>query len=119
MLRAMRTQVRLVSALVLLLAFAPVLHACVTRVEITSRADVLNGQSFGDAGPYERITGRVYYSLAVANWHNTGIDFILVRPALVDGRHWDLAHLWQSGTVMLAASFPPTRPALLNSPLIH
>ncbi len=74
------------------------LHARVLRVEVASRTDVLNGKSFGEAGPYERITGRIYFSLAVANPHNQRIvdlanavnlkegevefssDFIAIRP---------------------------------------
>jgi hypothetical protein len=60
--------------LVLMFAIWPISAAAkVTRVEITSRTDVLNGQSFGDVGPYERITGRVYISLAVADEHNRRI----------------------------------------------
>jgi hypothetical protein len=46
------------------------LHARVLRVEIASRTDVLGGKQFGDAGAYERILGRVYFSLPVANPHN-------------------------------------------------
>jgi hypothetical protein len=61
-------------ALILMSAIWPISAAAkVARVEITSRTDVLNGQSFGDAGPYERITGRVYISLAVADEHNRRI----------------------------------------------
>jgi hypothetical protein len=74
------------------------LHARVTRVEISSRHDVLGGKAFGDAGAYERIVGRVYYSVPVANPHNQRIvdlgnaenlkngelefsaDFVAVRP---------------------------------------
>lgn len=74
------------------------LAARVTRVEIASRSDVLAGKSFGDIGMYERIVGRVYFSVAVANFHNRRIvdlgravnlvngevefsaDFIAVRP---------------------------------------
>jgi Alpha/beta hydrolase domain len=74
------------------------LQARVTRVEIASRADVLPGAVFGDVGAYERITGRVYFSLAVANPHNARIvdlpnavnvkngevefssDFVAIRP---------------------------------------
>jgi len=74
------------------------LHARVVRVETATRTDVLGGKDFGDAGAYERITGRVYFSLAVANSHNLRIvdlsnavnlknsevefsaDFIAVRP---------------------------------------
>jgi hypothetical protein len=58
--------------LVLALTVLP-LSARVLRVEIASRSDVLNGKAFGDAGVYERITGRVYFSLAVSNPHNLRI----------------------------------------------
>ncbi len=47
--------------------------ARVVRVEIASRQDILNGKIFGEAGAYERITGRVYFSLPVANSHNQRI----------------------------------------------
>ncbi len=61
-------------ALVLMFAIWPTsASAKVTHVEITSRTDVLNGQSFGDAGPYERITGRVYITLKVLDLHNRRI----------------------------------------------
>jgi hypothetical protein len=85
--------------LVLIFSFAAsALRAKVLRVEIASRSDILAGKAFGDAGPYERITGRVYFSLPVANAHNQRIvdvdksvnlengevqfssDFIAVRP---------------------------------------
>ena len=49
------------------------LHAHVTRVEITSRNDVLNGQPFGAYGAYERLTGRIYFSVSIDNPHNRGI----------------------------------------------
>lgn len=58
--------------LVLALTTSP-LSARVRRVEIASRTEVLNGKLFGDAGAYERITGRVYFSLPVANPHNLRI----------------------------------------------
>ena len=72
--------------------------ARVVRVEIGSRTDVLAGRAFGAAGSYERITGKVYFALAVANPHNSGIvdlenavnlrngevefvaDFMAIRP---------------------------------------
>jgi hypothetical protein len=90
---------RRVTSLLLILALAVLpLSARVIRVEVTSRSDVLNGKAFDDAGAYERITGRVYFSLPVANPHNLRIvdldkavnlkngevefssDFIAVRP---------------------------------------
>jgi hypothetical protein len=58
--------------LILFLTVLP-LNARVVRVEISSRNDVLNGKAFGDAGAYERITGRVYFSVPVANPHNQRI----------------------------------------------
>jgi len=55
--------------LVLSVAVLPI-YARVVRVEITSRQDVLNGKTFGEAGVYERIAGNVYFSVAIANPHN-------------------------------------------------
>jgi Alpha/beta hydrolase domain len=84
--------------LLALLLSAPFLHAKVLRVDIVSRITVLNGKEFADAGAYERITGRVYFSLPAANEHNHCIvdlanavnlrngevefssDFVAVRP---------------------------------------
>ena len=81
----------------LLFSVFPV-QARVVRVEITSQHDVLDGKSFADAGPYERINGRVYFAVPVDNPHNRRIvdlpnavtlnngevefsaDFIAVRP---------------------------------------
>jgi hypothetical protein len=88
---------RLILCLIFLFV-VPNLFARVTRVEITSRTDVLEAKPFGDSGPYERITGRVYFAVAVANIHNQRIvdlsnavnlqngevefsaDFVAVRP---------------------------------------
>jgi hypothetical protein len=87
----------ILSSLILFLTVLP-LYAHVIRVEITSRTDVLNGKAFGEAGAYERVIGRVYFSLPVTNPHNLRIvdlsnavnlkngevefssDFIAVRP---------------------------------------
>ena len=89
---------RPVCLLLFLIVFVSVVQARVLRVEITSKKDVLGGQSFGNGGAYERITGRVYFSVAVANKHNQGIvdledavnlkngevefwsDFVIIRP---------------------------------------
>jgi hypothetical protein len=60
--------------LFLLLSFVALpLNARVVRVEIASRQDVLNGKAFGNSGAYERLTGRVFFSVAVGNSHNRGI----------------------------------------------
>jgi hypothetical protein len=44
--------------------------AHVTRVEIISRTDVLDGRAFGLAGAYEKIVGRVYFAVNPENLHN-------------------------------------------------
>jgi hypothetical protein len=93
----MRFRVWPVLCLLLISTVLP-LDARVVRVEVASRTDVLNGKLFGNAGAYERVTGRVYFSLPVANEHNRRIvdlgnavnrkhgevefssDFIAVRP---------------------------------------
>ena len=94
----MRLFSRLIPSLCVLFCVSFPAQARVTRVEIASRADILGGKSFGEAGPYERITGRVYFSLPVANAHNARIvdlknavnlkngevefsaDFVAIRP---------------------------------------
>ena len=49
------------------------LQARVTRVEIDTRTDVLNGKPFGGAGAYERLTGQIFYSVRVDNPQNAAI----------------------------------------------
>jgi hypothetical protein len=89
---------RIVVLLIWVICLAASLNAKVVRVEVTSRSDVLNAQAFGSAGAYERILGRVYFSVPIANAHNRRIvdldkavnlkdgevefssDFIAVRP---------------------------------------
>lgn len=94
----MCARLKITSCLLILFLSVLPLDARVNRVEVTSRADVLGGKAFGDAGAYERIIGRVYFSLAVANPHNQRIvdlrnavnskdgeveissDFVAIRP---------------------------------------
>ena len=66
---------RLVRLLLLIALVIVAWPACarVTRVEVKSRTPVLGGKEFGAAGAYERIVGRVYFSLPFANLHNRGI----------------------------------------------
>ena len=82
----------------LLLLSAPSVNARVVRVELTSRADLLNGTRLAMAGAYERMAGRVYFAVSVTNPHNQRIvdldnavnlkngevefsaDFVAIRP---------------------------------------
>jgi len=94
----MRRRLGIASYLLIFALTGVPLNARVIRVEIASCHDVLNGKAFGDAGSYQRITGRAYFSLPVSNPHNQRIvdlssavnlkhsevefssDFIAVRP---------------------------------------
>jgi hypothetical protein len=59
--------------------------AHVTRVEFLARQDVLGGRPFGATGAYERITGRVYFSVEVADPHNAPIVDLANAVNLHDG----------------------------------
>ncbi len=69
----------------MLAACASLAGARVVRVEIATRQDVLGGKVFGNAGAYERITGRVYFSLPVDNPHNAQIVDLRNAGNLKDG----------------------------------
>jgi Alpha/beta hydrolase domain len=84
--------------LVLLIVWAAPLDARVLRTEISSRSELLGGKGFGKTGSYERVVGRMYFRVRVADPHNTGIvdleraenlrqgevefaaDFLAIRP---------------------------------------
>jgi len=54
---------RLSNVMVLVaLAAAPV-SAEVVRIEVTSRVDLVGGQPFGAAGPYEKLTGKIFFAV--------------------------------------------------------
>lgn len=71
--------------------------ARVVRLEILSRSDVAGGKSFAPVGPFEKLEGKVYFSVPVGNPHNAQVvdldkapqtkgevafsaDFYLLRP---------------------------------------
>ena len=60
-------------------------HAEVTRVDITSRADVLAGKSFGDVGPYEKLVGRIHFALDPANPHSKAMPDLDKAPRNAKG----------------------------------
>ena len=52
-------------------------HAEVVRIEVNSRADILSGKSFGSAGAYEKLSGKLYFAVNPQNGANriiTDID---------------------------------------------
>lgn len=58
-----RFTIRLLVTFVVLASFSELAFAEVIRFEIVSREPFAEGQSFGEVGPYESITGKVYYEL--------------------------------------------------------
>ena len=64
---------RFIGLLLALVGVSAPVYAGVTRVEIDTRTDVLQGKSFGETGPYERLTGQIFYSVRVDNPHNAAI----------------------------------------------
>jgi hypothetical protein len=50
-----------------LLLFAPPAWADVVRIDVKSRADVLAGQAFGTAGPYEKLAGTLHFAVDPRN----------------------------------------------------
>jgi len=67
------------------LFFISATDARVTRVEIISRTDIQGGRSFGLAGAYEKIVGRVYFAVDPANIHNRQIVDLDKAPRNAQG----------------------------------
>ena len=72
------------SWLVFFLISSP-LFARVTGFEISSREDLIGGKSFGLAGPYEKISGRILYAIDPAHPANRRITDIDNAPTNPDG----------------------------------
>lgn len=54
--------------------------AALVRTEIAERSDVLHGQSFGSAGPYERLIGKAYFAVDPKNPANRIVSDIDKAP---------------------------------------
>jgi len=73
--------------LAIALAFVPVSSdAQVTRIDISSRADVLGGRAFGLAGGYEKLSGTVHFALDPESAANQGIVDVALAPRNGSGR---------------------------------
>ncbi|MGH9692472.1 MAG: alpha/beta hydrolase domain-containing protein [Candidatus Acidiferrales bacterium] len=64
----------------------PRTQAGVTRIEITSRQEVLGGKSFGTVGAYQELTGKVYFAIDPQNPHNKVIADIDNAPRNGQGK---------------------------------
>ena len=56
--------------------------ARITHIEITKTEPAFGGQSFGDVGAYEHLTGRVTGELDPADPANSGFRTSTSRPAM-------------------------------------
>lgn len=83
--------------LLLLLSLTASVHAEVVKVEITRRADVAGGRSFGSVGAYELIEGRILFAFDPANRYNARIVDLDKAPT-------------QNGRVEAWADFAALRP---------
>jgi hypothetical protein len=73
--------------MVFVAALAPSMsRAEVTRVEISSRQDVLGGKAFGTIGAYEKLSGKVYFAVDPNNPHNKIIADIDKAPRNSQGK---------------------------------
>jgi hypothetical protein len=61
-------------------------RAEVTRIEIVSRTDVLGGKPFGASGAYEKIVGKVFFSVDPAHPRNKAIVDLDRAPRDAAGR---------------------------------
>jgi len=81
------TKIRSAVILAVLLVVAPALsRAELTRVEIATRVDVLNGRAFGNVGPYEKLRGTAHFAVDPANEHNRIIADIDLAPRNSEGK---------------------------------
>jgi len=75
----------LIGFLAAVFAAVPV-FAEVSRIEVSSRGDVMSGQPFGATGAYEKITGKVHFSIDPTDPHNRAIVDIDKAPRNAQGR---------------------------------
>ena len=62
------------------IAFSTCAQAKITQIQITSRAPVFNGASFGDVGPYEQIDGTAFGEIDPNDPLNAIIQDIALAP---------------------------------------
>jgi hypothetical protein len=58
----------------------------VTRIDVASRGDVLEGRHFGLVGGYEKLAGKIYFEVDPANAANRIITDINYAPLNADGK---------------------------------
>lgn len=69
-----------------LMILSPSLNADVVDVDIEQRSNILDGRSWGDAGVYEKISGRVMFAFDPDNPANKAITDLQLAPRNEDGK---------------------------------
>jgi hypothetical protein len=77
---------RIFTAILLVLIASSPAAAEVVRIDVQSRADVAAGKTFGSTGPYEKLTGRIYFEIDPSNDANKIITDIDKAPRNTRGR---------------------------------
>jgi hypothetical protein len=72
--------------IILLAVFALPVRAEVVRIEVKSRADLLAGKTFGSAGAFEKISGKIYFAVDPRNSANQIIADIDKAPKNASGK---------------------------------
>src|SRR5438552_16896281 len=72
--------------IVLVAVFALPVRAEVVRIEVKSRADILAGKSFGSAGAFEKLSGKIYFAVDPRNSANQIIADIDKAPKNASGK---------------------------------
>jgi hypothetical protein len=77
---------RILSPILLVFGIFSPAVAEVVRIEVRSRADLVGGRPFGAAGPYEKLSGRMYFEVDPANDANKIITDVDKAPRNARGR---------------------------------
>lgn len=80
-----RRILRVLAPLALVACCAVAARADVASIEITSRTPVVDGKPWGAVGPYERIIGKVHFTIDPKNPHNKIITNIDKAPRNAQG----------------------------------
>src|SRR5690349_7914847 len=75
-----RTVRLIVNALFVLLSLSSLAPAEVVRVQVDQREAFADGQSFGTAGPYERVRGRMFLEVDPAHPANVRVVDLALAP---------------------------------------
>jgi hypothetical protein len=65
---------------VLILALMEIAHARVVQLRVERRETILGGRSWGNAGPYEKLIGKVFFALNPSLLVNTAVVDLTLAP---------------------------------------